>query len=667
MAKDILILPNRNNANPPTIEFRGASGGLIDIQVQTDGTVKWVGSAGDLITISDTLVGDTFVTTGGISAGKVKVTGITTNNLNDYVVVDSSTGQLYYRTLSAGTNGTSGSSGITGSSGTSGVTGTSGTSGVGGSSGTSGADGSSGTSGVTGTSGTSGDTGTSGTSGITGSSGTSGVGGSSGTSGIDGSSGTSGANGTSGTSGANGTSGSSGISGTDGTSGISGTDGTSGVSGTDGTSGTSGLDGTFGSSGTSGINGSSGTSGISGTDGTSGISGTDGTSGISGTDGTSGTSGLDGTFGSSGTSGINGSSGTSGISGTDGTSGISGTDGTSGISGTDGTSGISGTDGTSGTSGISGTSGTSGGSGALITDGWDWGTPVIATKIYSSNGALDSSTTLLNIAEDSLTFTNYSSQFATIGIGSRITTRGGIGGSNVTNWVVTSVNDAGIYWEFGVTYQSGTQWSPTAGDDIICEFAVIPASGSSGTSGVSGTSGISGTDGTSGTSGIDGSSGTSGIAGSSGTSGQGTSGTSGLAGSSGTSGTASIPAGLGYAYTIVVATTGGAVSGITSAVAPSGASLVGAPGWTIALSGVNLVVTHPLGNTIFLGLSKGINGANVLIRQYSGINTASFSMFSNSGYTIVTFYSNTAANAGFNGAATDPNALTVTFLSTVYS
>jgi hypothetical protein len=266
-----------------------------------------------------------------------------------------------------------------------------------------------------------------------------------------------------------------------------------------------------------------------------------------------------------------------------------------------------------------------------------------------------------------LTFTNYSSQFATIGIGSRITTSGGIGGSNVTNWVVTAVNDAGIYWEFGVTYQSGTQWSPTAGDDIICEFAVIPASGSSGTSGVSGTSGTSGIGGSSGTSGIDGSSGTSGLTGSSGTSGQGTSGTSGITGSSGTSGTASIPAGLGYAYTIVVATLAGAVNSITSATAPSGANLIGAPGWTIALSGINLVVTHPLGNTILVGLSRGLNGANVLIRSYSGTATGQFSMFSNSGYTIVTFYSNSPANAGFNGAATDPNALTVTFLSTVYS
>jgi hypothetical protein len=105
----------------------------------------------------------------------------------------------------------------------------------------------------------------------------------------------------------------------------------------------------------------------------------------------------------------------------------------------------------------------------------------------------------------------------------------------------------------------------------------------------------------------------------------------------------------------------------TSATAPSGANLIGASGWTIALSGVNLVVTHPLGNTIVVGLSKGINGLNVLIRSYSGTATAQFAMFSNSGYTIVTFYSNTAANAGFSSSATDANALTVTFLSTVYS
>jgi hypothetical protein len=161
--------------------------------------------------------------------------------------------------------------------------------------------------------------------------------------------------------------------------------------------------------------------------------------------------------------------------------------------------------------------------------------------------------------------------------------------------------------------------------------------------------------------------GTSGLTGSSGTSGQGTSGTSGVTGSSGTSGTSSIPAGLGYAYTIVVATTGGTVSGITSAVAPSGANLIGAPGWNIALSGVNLVVTHPLGNTVLAGFSRGINGANVLLKQYIAVPTSQMALYSNSSYTILTFYSNTPALAGFNGAGTDPNALTVIFTSTVYS
>ena len=425
--------------------------------------------------------------------------------------------------------------------------------------------------------------------------------------------------------------------------------------------GSSGTSGVNGSSGTSGINGSSGTSGISGTDGTSGISGTDGTSGISGTDGTSGISGT------SGTSGINGSSGTSGINGSSGTSGVSGTDGTSGVSGTDGTSGISGTDGTSGTSGIngsSGTSGTSGGSGAAITDAWDWGTPINTTKMYSSNGSLDSSTTLLNISEESLTLTNYTSQFQQVGIGSRITTKGGVLGANVTNWVVTSVTDAGTYWEFGVTYQSGTQWLPTAGDDIICEFAIVPSSGSSGTSGVSGTSGTSGINGTSGTSGISGTSGTSGVSGTDGTSGTSGNGTSGTAGSSGTS--ASI-AGTTYKYTIVVATTSGTISGITSATAPSGANLIGAPGWTITISGVNVLVTHPLGNTIIAGFSQGNNGGVVLIRPYTGTSQAQFAMQQSASFTQVGFYSNTSTNAQFSSSASDANALTINFLSTIFS
>jgi hypothetical protein len=40
-------------------------------------------------------------------------------------------------------------------------------------------------------------------------------------------------------------------------------------------------------------------------------------------------------------------------------------------------------------------------------------------------------------------------------------------------------------------------------------------------------------------------------------------------------------------------------------------------------------------------------------------------MISNTGFSQVTFYSNSAANAGFNGAGSDANALTINFLSSV--
>jgi hypothetical protein len=82
---------------------------------------------------------------------------------------------------------------------------------------------------------------------------------------------------------------------------------------------------------------------------------------------------------------------------------------------------------------------------------------------------------------------------------------------------------------------------------------------------------------------------------------------------------------------------------------------------------VNVVVTHPLGNTINGGFSRGDNAGTVLIRPYTGVSSAQFAMFASGSYGTLTFYSNTTANAGFNSSATDPTALTITFLSTVYS
>ena len=82
---------------------------------------------------------------------------------------------------------------------------------------------------------------------------------------------------------------------------------------------------------------------------------------------------------------------------------------------------------------------------------------------------------------------------------------------------------------------------------------------------------------------------------------------------------------------------------------------------------MNVAVTHPLGNTIIGGFSEGNNGGIVLLRPYNGTQAAQFAMFQSSSYGIVTFYSNTAANAGFSGSATDSNALTINFSSTTSS
>ena len=122
-----------------------------------------------------------------------------------------------------------------------------------------------------------------------------------------------------------------------------------------------------------------------------------------------------------------------------------------------------------------------------------------------------------------------------------------------------------------------------------------------------------------------------------------------------------------YPYTIVVSTAGGLINTIQSATAPSGANLVGASGWSFSISGVNVAVTHPLGDTILLGTSQGYNPQIPIywIRQYSGNTTAVFSMIQNSTYTVVTFYANTSTNAGFSSSQSLSNALRIVFFSTV--
>ena len=121
-----------------------------------------------------------------------------------------------------------------------------------------------------------------------------------------------------------------------------------------------------------------------------------------------------------------------------------------------------------------------------------------------------------------------------------------------------------------------------------------------------------------------------------------------------------------YPYTIVVATTSGTKSGITSATSPSGANLIGAVGWNFTLAGDIVTVTHPLGDTLFIGKTIGIGASSNLIRPFAGTSTLTLSIFTNTTYTVISFYGLTSTNTGYSSSATNPNALTITFLSTVY-
>jgi len=124
-----------------------------------------------------------------------------------------------------------------------------------------------------------------------------------------------------------------------------------------------------------------------------------------------------------------------------------------------------------------------------------------------------------------------------------------------------------------------------------------------------------------------------------------------------------------YPYTVVVATIGGTIRAITSATAPSGANLVGATGWAFAISGNNIAVTHPLGNTIYFAAVFGSFNAgttNRLIRPYNGNSMATLSFYQNSTDTVVTFYANTSTNAGYSEITSNANAFQINFYSSVY-
>jgi hypothetical protein len=103
---------------------------------------------------------------------------------------------------------------------------------------------------------------------------------------------------------------------------------------------------------------------------------------------------------------------------------------------------------------------------------------------------------------------------------------------------------------------------------------------------------------------------------------------------------------------------------VTSATDPTGASLIGAAGWTFTVSSTtSFQITHPLGNVITGATSSGVNGANVLTKSFFGNTTGTYSMFQNSGYTTMTYNTLTPTQAGY--ASSGSSTLTIYFFAKV--
>ena len=400
----------------------------------------------------------------------------------------------------------------------------------------------------------------------------------------------------------------------------------------------------------------------------SGLYGTSGTSGSSGSSGVSGSSGITGT---SGTSGLTGSSGTSGKTGTSGTTGTSGSSGKSGTSGTSGSSASSGTSGSSGLTGTAGTSASSGSSGSSGIAGDRYATTSTSPFTLGSAGTITVGTSLAyTVAQDIIIAYNASnhqtSEVISYNSGTGVLVFAAptnvVGSGTYSLWSVNLNGAAGGDGSSGTSGSSGTNGSSGSSG----------TSGSSGSSGTAGTSGITGTDGSSGTAGSSGTTGTSGFTGTAGTSGtvgtsgangsSGTTGTSGITGSSGTSG--ATPTGILNVFTVVINTSNGLLSSVASATDPNGASLIGAPGWTFTVTSATIFdITHPLGNVIVGAYTSGVNNTVVLTRSFVGNTTGNYSMFQNSIYTGMTFYSLNPTNAGYS--STGNSTLTLYFLAKV--
>jgi hypothetical protein len=162
--KNIVITPNTNSTNDPAVEFSGASANVgpqtISVRIYPDsnGTLSFEGSAGQLFSITNDLSGTIFSVNdvSGIPSIEVLDTGLI--KLAEYggnveIGKTGSSAKVFLNGVETGFSGFSGRSGFSGINGATGTSGFSGISGYSGRSGFSGINGATGTSGFSGYSG----------------------------------------------------------------------------------------------------------------------------------------------------------------------------------------------------------------------------------------------------------------------------------------------------------------------------------------------------------------------------------------------------------------------------------------------------------------------------------------------------------------------------------
>jgi hypothetical protein len=100
-------------------------------------------------------------------------------------------------------------------------------------------------------------------------------------------------------------------------------------------------------------------------------------------------------------------------------------------------------------------------------------------------------------------------------------------------------------------------------------------------------------------------------------------------------------------------TSGGIVVSVASATSPTGANLIGAPGWSFTVpSTTQLTVVHPLGSNLLGAFSTGIGNTQTITRAFAGTSTIQYAMIQNIAFTQVDFWALSAANAGYATSGT---------------